>query len=90
MHRACSYVCTVVSCKYAPPFCNLSLSIKRKGVGGRGGEAYMRDVPISLVITPSLPIKHNVIFGGGWRPSVRQRDPPDTSGRLTSFCMNQR
>ena len=48
-----------------PPFCNLSLSTKRRG-------AYTRDATISLTITPSLPIKHDSL-GGGWRPSTRRR-----------------
>ena len=43
-----------------PPFCNLSLSTKR-----RGG-AYTRDATIFLMITPSLPVKHDLIVGGGW------------------------
>ena len=39
-----------------PPFCNLSLSTKRRG-------AYTRDATISLAITPSLPVqvKHDLI-----------------------------
>ena len=45
-----------------PPFCNLSLSTKR-----RGG-AYTRDATISLAITPPspfpVPIKHDLIVGG--------------------------
>ena len=42
---------------------------------------------ISLAITPSLPVpvKHDLILGGGWGPSVRRRDAPDATGRLTSF-----
>ena len=59
------------------PFCNLSLSTKRRG-------AYTWDVTISLTITPSLPVKHDLIIGGGWGPSARQRDAPDVTGRLTS------
>ena len=39
---------------------------------------------------PSLPVKHNLIVGGGWGPSVRQRDAPDASGRLTSFSVEER
>ena len=44
-----------------PPFCNLSLSTKRRG-------AYTRDATISLAITHSLSIKHDsivIIFVGG-------------------------
>ena len=50
----------------------------------------MRDATISLVITPSLPIKHDpiVIVGGGSRPSARRRDAPNASGRLTSFSVS--
>ena len=68
-----------------PHFCNLSLSTKCRG-------AYTRDATISLAITPSLPIKHdpNVIVGGRWRPSTRQRDAPNASGRLTSFSVEGR
>ena len=39
------YSITIVSRKYAPPFCNLSLSKKRRG-------AYTWDATISLAITP--------------------------------------
>ena len=45
-----------------PPFCNLSLSAKR-----RGG-AYARDAMISLAITPSLPVpvkQTSLSVGGG-------------------------
>ena len=42
-----------------PPFCNLSLSTKR-----RGG-AYTRDATISLAITPSLPDMKSLSVGGG-------------------------
>ena len=41
---------------YRPPFCNLILSTKRMG----GGGAYTQDAMISLAITPSLPVPHNV------------------------------
>ena len=50
----------------------------------------MRDATISLGITPSLLIKgwlHCYLSMGGWRPSVRQRDAPDASSRLTSFSV---
>ena len=50
----------------------------------------MRDAMISLAITPSLPVlvKHDLIVGGGWGPSMRhrQRDAPDVT-RLTSFSI---
>ena len=57
--------------------------------GGWGG-GYTRDATISLVITPSLLVKHDVIVNGGGAKcealsNVRQRDAPDTSGRLMSF-----
>ena len=47
---------TIVSRKYAPPptFAILAL------VQNTGG-AYTRDATISLVITPSLPVKHDLI-----------------------------
>ena len=50
----------------------------------------MWDVTISLAITPSLLVKHDLIVGGGWGPSARQRDAPDTSSRLTSFSVKGR
>ena len=58
----------------------LSLSTKRRG-------AYTRDATISLTITSSLLVKHELIVGGEWGPSARQRDAPDASGRLTSFSV---
>ena len=66
-----------------PHFCNLSLSTKRRGA------ACMRDATISLAITPSLPVKNDliVIFSGGWGLSVRWRDAPDASSRLMSFSV---
>ena len=66
---------TAVSCKYAPPFATLALVQKWRG-------AYKQDASISLTITPSLPVKHDLIVGGGWGRSARQKDAPDTSGRL--------
>ena len=50
----------------------------------------MRDATISLVTAPSLPVKHNLIVGGRWGPSVRQRDAPNASGRLISFSIEER
>ena len=61
--NTCTYMYSVL--QICPPFCNLSLSKKR-----RGG-AYTRDATISLAITPSLLIKHDLIVGGGRGPSVR-------------------
>ena len=52
-------VFTVVSHKYAPAFCNLSLSTKF-----RGGD-YTWDATISLAITPSLPGMKSLSVGGG-------------------------
>ena len=34
---------------------------------------------------PSLPVKDDLIVGGGWGLSTRRKDAPDASGRLTSF-----
>ena len=64
MYRSVPQIC--------PPFCNLSLSTKRRG-------AYTQDVTISLAITPSLPVpvKHDLIVSGGWGPSTTRRDAPD-------------
>ena len=58
----------------------------------------MRDATISLVITPSLPIKHvSIVICRRWveakrkaSPNTRWRDAPDTSGRLTSFSVEER
>ena len=58
--------------------------------GGGGGGAYTRDVTISLAITPSLLVNHDLIVGGRWGPSARQRDAPDNSGRLRSFSVEGR
>ena len=44
----CMYVCTV-SRIYAPPFCNLNASRKRRG-------GYMRDLTIYPANTPPLPL----------------------------------
>ena len=40
-----------MSCKYAPPFCNVSLSANHRG-------AYTQDATFSLAITPSLLVPH--------------------------------
>ena len=37
----------------------------------------------------SLLVKHDLVVCGGWGPSARQRDAPDTSGRLTSFSVEE-
>ena len=58
----------------------------------------MRDATISLVITPSLLIKHDSIVICRWgveakrkaSPNARWRDAPDASGRLTSFIVEGR
>ena len=54
----------------------------------------MQDATVSLVITPSLPVKHDLIVSGGGggevRPSMRRRDAPDASGRLMSFSVEGR
>ena len=57
------YACihnTVVSRKYAPPppFCNLSLSTKR-----REGGAYTRDATFSLAIMPPPPLDREMFSG---------------------------
>ena len=56
---AYTYINTVVSRKYAPPFAILALV-------QHTGWAYTRDATISLAITPSLPVKNDLIVGGGW------------------------
>ena len=44
-----------------PPFAILAL-VQNAG----GGGAYTWDATISLAIMPSLPVKHDLIVGGGW------------------------
>ena len=56
--EVCVY--TVVSRKYAPTFAILAL------VQNAGEGAYTWDATISLAITPSLPVKHNLIVNGKW------------------------
>ena len=55
---------------HAPLFATL-VSAQNAGWGG----AYMRDATISLAITPALPVpvKYDLIVGGGWGPSARYR-----------------
>ena len=48
----------------------------------------MQDATISLAITPSLLVKHDLIVGEGWGPSARQRDSPNITGRLMSFSVD--
>ena len=66
-----------------PPFATLALA---QNAGGA-------DVTISLAIMPSIPVKHDLIVGGGLgtkreaSQSVRQRDAPDATSRLTSFSV---
>ena len=47
-----------MSCKYALHFGTLA-SVQNPG------EAYTRDATISLAITPSLPVNHDLIVDGG-------------------------
>ena len=56
---------TIVSHKYAP-LLQPQHKTQRRGGGGGGGGAFARDATISLAITPSLPVKHDLIVGGGW------------------------
>ena len=75
---------TVVSWKYPPPpFCNLSLSTKHRGGLIRG----MRQFLSQLCPPSDKAWLHCYLSVGGWRPSARRRDAPDTSGRLTSFSV---
>ena len=48
-----------------PPFCNFSLSTKRKGGLYAGCDNFSRDY--------ALPSGHEVIVGGGWGPSAGHR-----------------
>ena len=47
----------------------------------------MRDATISLAIMPSIPVKHDLVVGRGWGPSMRRRDALDASGRLMSVSI---
>ena len=67
-----------------PPFAILAL-VQNTGEGG-----YTWDATISLAITPSLPVKHDLIVDGGWGPSARWTDAHDASGRLTNFRVERR
>ena len=49
---------TIVSHKYAPPVATLASAQNARG-------AFARDATISLAITPSLPVKYDLIVGGG-------------------------
>ena len=48
-----------------PPFCNLSLSTKRRGGLYTGCDNFSRDY--------AFPSGHEVIVGGGWEPSAGRR-----------------
>ena len=94
-----------ISCIYRsvpqirPPFCNLSLSTKRRGGLCAGCDDFSRDyAPLPV------PVKHDLIVGSGGggggggvvrakreaSPSARRRDAPDATGRLTSFNVEGR
>ena len=67
-----------------PPFATLAL-IQTTG-GGGGGALYAGCDNFSRNYT--LPSgKHDLIVGGGWELSTRQRDAPDVSSRLKSFSV---
>jgi len=65
------YCCTVVSRKYAPPFCNLSLSTKPLHAGC--------DNDYALYSGKAWP---HCRWGYRVGPSARQRDAPDASSEL--------
>ena len=56
------YIYTVVSHKYVPTFATLVLVQNVEGT-------HKWDAMFSLVITPSLPVIHDLIVGGGWARS---------------------
>ena len=58
-------VCTVVSRKYTPAFCNHSLSTKCRGGLYAGCDNFPRNY--------TLPSGHEVIVGRGWRPNTGHR-----------------
>ena len=49
----------------------------------------MRDA-LAIMPPPPLPVKHDLIVGGGVGPSARRRDAPDASSRLTGFSVEGR
>ena len=54
----CRIYCSVPQICPAPSFAILAFV--------QNTEAYTRDATISLSITPSFPVKHDLIVGGGW------------------------
>ena len=76
------------------PFCNLSLSTKHRG-------AYTWDATVSLMIMPSLLVKHDLIVGGGqaqgvemlltllvgWRASVLRGKEAGRSRKVTGVSI---
>ena len=50
----------------------------------------MWDATISLAITPSLPVKHDLIVGGGVGAKHEVERCSDASSRLTSFSVEGR
>ena len=81
---------TVMSRKYAPSFCNLSLSTKRRGLYA-GCDNFSRDYAL-----PSDKANSIVICWWGVEakreslPNARRRDAPDDSGRVTNFGVEGR
>ena len=87
-HKTVTYTVVSRKCAPPPPFCNFSLSTKRRGGLYAGCDNFSRDYV--------LPSGHEVIVGWGLgakrgsSPSARRRDAPDASGRLTSFSVEER
>ena len=81
-HQATPIALTIVSSKYTPLFTILAL-VQNAG----GGEGLYTGCGNFSCDYASLLVKHDLIVCGGWEPRARQRDAPDTSGRLTSFSV---
>ena len=70
-----------MSRKYTLHFATLALVQNAGGGGGGGGGgAYTRDATISLAITPSLPVKHDLIVDGGGQALVSSGGAPTPAG----------
>ena len=65
------------------PFCNISLSTKRRGGLYAGCDDFSRDYALPSGTGKAWPLCR-------WGPSSRRRDAPDATSRLTSFSVEGR
>ena len=71
-----------------PPFCNLSLSTKRRGGLCAGCDDFSRDYALPFRTGKAwLHCRWGVGAKREASPSARRRDAPDATGRLTSFSV---